>query len=708
MKPNKQEEKIKTNHSTAYGTASARFDGISEPNNKLRGHAGALVYDKMRRTDPTIKSILSVITSPLKGAQWTIRSQANDEDKKRQQMAEMFYAYFWERANTLFSEFLSNALTMLPFGFAVFEKVWTTAEINGQLLQVLDLQFRPQVSIDEIDVTKRIVKQTTPEGTAELSFDDLLFFVYDKEGNDYWGNSILRPCYHAYEMKKEQYEFWGVAGARQATGFLDAAVPETMQKDSEEYRDLEQGGRDIASNRSQMFIHPEGVLLKYVVPSVNADFYRTTINNLDMDIRNAALANFIGLGTANTGSYAVGDVQYKLFMQALCAISNSIEQVFTAQVLKPMTDVNFGAQEFYPELVCQDLDRDTVVSKLQLALQFIGMGVIKPTDKDESDIRYKLGLGEKLDDEGAEQKPKKPIPPTQEDEENPDNEDEDNNKEPGKEKAAKTQTWEALVHNYQKELYRAMRANLGVMTDKAIADTRRHLDKKGLNGLVDDLSISTNLYQTVLIKKLSYLAVQGWNTGKALAEKAGLKAAKSQDNDGELEDAELSSVPKPLRGPVKNRAKMLVEKHATGLKNVILNVSNKPNNGFNLDTIIAEVGKQVDEYLSRAALNVDAENAVISTMDDGEQTFYKEEVSDEIAYFTYKLGAAEKHTELCLWLKDHTFTPWGTAFYMVAPPNHHRCTGRMVPTFKRPGLPAPDPATHDQVPPPSLMEMKQF
>jgi len=697
MAKQKKQEEIKTNHSTAYGTASAKFDGISETNYSLRGHAGVLVYDKMRRQDPTIKSILSVITSPLKGAQWTIRSQANDEDLKRQEMAATLYAYFWEYAPTLFSEFLSNALTMLPFGFALFEKVWTTMEINGQLLQVLDLQFRPQVSITDIDVKNRCVKQTTPTGTAEIPFDDCLFFVYDKEGNDYWGNSILRPCYHAYEMKKEQYEFWNVAGARQATGFLHAAVPRNMQKTSQEYKDLEAGGREIAANRSQMLIAPEEVKVAYVVPNISADFYRTTINNLDMDIRNAALANFIGLGTANTGSYSVGDVQYKLFMQALSAISNLLEQVFTSQVLQPMTDVNFGPQEFYPELVCQDLDRDTVVSKLQLALQFIGMGVIKTTEKDEADIRYKLGLGEKLDEEDEEPKPKNQMPPTQEDsddEESPLN-------------ASKAQTWETLVHNYQKELYRAMLGNLGVMADKAIADTRRHLEKKGLSGLVDDLIISTTLYQTVLIKKLSYLALQGWNTGKNLANQAGVQAAKKND-DGELDDAELSAVPKPLRAPVKNRAKMLVEKHATGLKNVILNVANKPNSGYNLDTVIAEIGKQVDEYLSRATLETDAENAVISTMDDGEQTFYKEEVSDEIAYFTYKLGVAEKHTELCLWLKGHTFTPWGTVFYMVFPPNHHRCTGRMVPTFKRPGLPPPDPATHDKVPPPSLMEMKQF
>lgn len=695
-------EENNTTHQTAIGTASVSIDGASEPNAKLRGLAGVLKYDKMRRQDPTIKSILSVIMSPLKGAQWTIRSQAKDTDETRNEIADLFYAYFWEHSRVLFNEFLSTALTMLPLGVAIFEKVWTTVEINGKLLQVLDLQYRPTVTIAEIDATNRIVKQNTPDGQVEISFDDCLFLVYDKEGNDYWGNSILRPCYHAYEMKKEQYAYWNVAGARQATGFLWVGTPPSLAKDSPEYKAVQQGGKDIADNRAQMFITPYDYKVDYKTPSVSADFYRTTIQNLDVDIRNAALANFIGLGSTGTGSYSVGEVQYKLFMQAESAIANQLEQIFTAEVLRPMTDVNFGRQEFYPELVCQDLDRDSVTQKLQLAQQFMALGIIKPTDKDESDLRYKLGLGEKLDDEeGSGKEPAKPVidtPPA------------DNPQEPAKDQpqaARKPGTWEQMAVGFQQELYRAMFGTLSTMADKAIADTRKHLDKKGIAGLADNLTISTSLYQQILIKKLSYLAVRGWTIGKELAVANGLTTAKKHD-DSPLEDEDLGNVPAPVRGYVKNKAKTLVDKHATGLKNVILNVANKPNTGFNLDTIIAEVGKQVDSYLSRAALKTDAETAAIQTLLDSEQAFYKEEVSDEIAYFTYKIGVADKHTDLCLWLKDHTYTPYGTAFNMIYPPNHFGCTGRMVPTFKRPGLPAPDPATHDQVPPPSLMQIKQF
>lgn len=697
-KTKEEATKVNTDHSLAVGTASARFDNAgNEPNAKLRGAAGVLIYDKMRRQDPTIKSILSVITSPLKGAQWTIRSQANDQDRARQEIAELFYQYFWESADCLFSEFLANALTMLPFGFAVFEKVWTTRVINGRLLQVLDLQYRPQVSISEIDVKNRILKQSTSGGTCEISFDDLLFLVLDKEGEDYWGNSILRPCYHAYEMKKEQYGFWSVAGGRQASGFLHASVPPSMKKNTQEYRDLEDSGRKIANNQAQTLITPKGVDIAFLTPQVSADFYRTTINNLDVDIRNAALANFIGLGTSNTGSYSVGEVQYKLFMQAEAAISNQIEQIFTAEVLQPMTQVNFGPQEYYPELVCQDLDKDAVVQKLSLALQFMGMGVIKPTAKDEADIRYKLGLGEILDEEDDDRKKQSfannsPAP---------------QNGDLNAVKAAKQDAWtsEALV--YGQELYRAMSGNLSLMADKALADTRKHLKNKGLSGLADTLTISTALYGNVLTKKLSFLAVRGWAIGKEFAAKSGVTAAKKQD-DGSLEDEELSSVPKPLRGYVKNKAKGIVEKHAAGLKNVILNVANKPNSGFNLDTLIAEVGKKVDEYLSRAQIFTDAQNAAIQTLEDGEQSFYAEEVADEIAYFTYRIGSAKEHTALCLWLNGKTFTPYGKEFYLIYPQNHYGCTGRMVPTFKRLGLPLPDPATHDQLPPPSLMEMKQF
>lgn len=686
---------VNTNHEQAVGTASARFDSDSnESNSALRGHAGVIVYDKMRRQDPTVKSILSVITSPLKGAQWTIRSQANDDDETSKEIAELFYSYFWEGATCRFNEFLSNALTMLPFGFAVFEKVWTAKEVGGRVLQVLDLQFRPQVTITEINARERFIKQETSTGTYQISFDNLLFLVLDKEGDDYWGNSILRPCYHAYQMKKEQYGYWSVAGGRQASGFLHFGVPRNMNKNSREYKDLEESGKKISDNRAQTLITPKEINVQFMHENISADFYQITINTLDTNIRNAALANFIGLGTSNTGSYSVGEVQYKLFMQAEAAISNQIEQVFTAAVLHPMTDVNFGVREYYPELVCQDLDKDAVVQKLTLALQFMGMGIVKSTPKDEADIRYKLGLGEVLDDDGEDTPVDSPaIPPAL-----------DSN---GSLNAAKKDSWASTALVYQQELYRAMLGNLSLMADKAVADTRKHLKHKGLPGLADALTISTTLYQNVLIKKLSFLARRGWQVGMDCAAKSGIMAAKGK-GDAALEDEELSAVPAPLRGYVKNKAKGLVDKHASGLKNVILNVSNKPNSGFNLDTVIAEIGKQVDAYLSKSQLLTDAGSAAIQTLEDAEQSFYQEEVSDEIAYFTYQIGSAREHTELCLWLDGKTYTPYGKEFYMVYPQNHHGCTGRMVPTFKRPGLPAPDPVNHDKIPPPSLMEMKQF
>ena len=403
-------------------------------------------------------------------------------------------------------------------------------------------------------------------------------------------------------------------------------------------------------------------------------------------MRNAALANFIGLGTTGTGSYSVGEVQFKLFMEAEKSITNLIEQVFTKEVLKPIVEVNFGPQEFYPELVCQDINKDAVIQKLNLALQFFQSGVLTATKKDEQDIRAKIGLNENLDDSKKDTKKLK--------------DDIQNAKKPNK------ATWKKEIDTFAKEMYLAMSGNLSLLADKAIADVRRGLTKKGLKGLAD-LEISTSLYQKILTKKLAFLALRGWNDAKEFAESKGVILTAKKE-EPELGDGELSKVPPALRDYVANKANILATDHVTQLTTIIKTTANTYSEGISVDNIIADVQNQVEDFLASNKIQVAADSAVMQTMNDSEQSFFKNECSDQIAYFTYEAVIDDKTTDYCRWLHHKTYTPYGRAFYIVYPPRHFRCRSRMIPTFYTQNLPAPDPANHDLIPPPSILQFQQF
>jgi len=658
----------------------------NERNPMLQGESGVAIYDAMRKQDDTAKSIISVIATPIKGATWNIRSEG--KSKQDEEIANFLYGHFWEKGNAVFADFLNSVLTMLPFGFAVFEKVWKTVTYHNKNFLVMELQFRPQITIKEIDIEKRIVKQSVKGEDYEIPFDNLIFFVLDKEGSDYWGNSVLRTCVRAFEMKNQQYRFIEDATSRLASGLTHIKVPRTVKKGTQEYNECNRLASLARHSQLQACVTPDDVDIKFTKYEADTQPFINTINNLDVGMRNAALANFIGLGTTGTGSYSVGEVQFKLFMEAEKSITNLIEQIFTKEVLRPIVDVNFGPQEFYPELVCQDLNKDAVVQKLNLALQFFQSGILSPNKKDEQDIRAKIGLNENLDDSGED------------------------NKQPAKDKdkdlqnVKKAPSWKKQIDGFVSEMYLAMSGNLSVLADKAIADTRRNLEKKGLKG-INDLEISTSFYQKILLKKLAFLAIRGWNEAKDLAkEKGGIISNKKDDNN--LEDGELSKVPAAMRDYVSNKAKIIATEHVVQLATVIKTTANTYTEGISIDSLIADINTQVNEYLTSNKIQVAADSAVVQTMNDSQQSFFKNECTDQIAYFTYEAVIDDNTTDYCRWLHGKTYTPYGKEFYIVYPPRHYRCRSRMVPTFYSQNLSEPDPANHDLIPPPSILKFQQF
>jgi hypothetical protein len=669
-----------TSHASAVGSARPRYDLFSnEPADALRGPSGVEIYDKMRRQDPTVQSVVSVICSPLKGAAWTIRAQS--DDPKEKEIAEFFFNYFWEKSNSIFTEFLNNCLTFVPFGFSVFEKVWKPVQIDGATYLVIDAQFRPQGSITALDADAQMIKQSINGVDYLTPFKDAAFFVLGKEGDDYWGISALRACYQPYLLKLEQYDNLGIAGSRLASGFLRVSFDGAIKPNTKEYAEIAEAARLISMNKMQAFIASKNIETKFETPTIGAEFYKAAIELLDTAIRNAALANFIGLGTTGTGSYSVGEVQFKLFMKAEKAISNLIEQTFNREILRPMVEANFGPQKNYPELVCQDLDRDA--QSMAVALQYFSAGVLSKTEQDDAAIRYHLGLQEAAQDDVEEESGEEPA-----------SQQEDS---AGKTTASKSggDSRSRGVELYTADLTRFVRGQLLNIADRIVYKTRRHLENKGAAKLADMLDeISFNDYKEKLTRKISWLCGQGWHFAEEYAKKYGVSAAKKKHKefDGEIPDEEYGSLPAELRSYVGNKVNVLVSDERQKIKDkVIYAVANNMDSGLSVDNIMAKIGAELDAYASAADIGAAAQIAVVEAINTSENAYYKSQTEEgAIAYFVYELGAAQEHTGYCLSLQGRAFTPWGAAYSAIFPPKHFGCTGHLVPVFWRDDIKMPD------------------
>ena len=87
----------------------------------LQGKAGSDIYDQMRKSDTNVKMVLRVCKYPIVACSWRI---TNDGDAKLDDITAVANAYFMEQMKQSWQGLLFNILTMLEFGFSVFEIIW--------------------------------------------------------------------------------------------------------------------------------------------------------------------------------------------------------------------------------------------------------------------------------------------------------------------------------------------------------------------------------------------------------------------------------------------------------------------------------------------------------------------------------------------------------------------------------------------------------
>ncbi len=126
---------------------------------KLLADLGIEVFDQMRRSDGTVKMLLSVVKNPIKSANWEVN--AVDESDEEQEIKEFCEHILFEDIvskkgkRKTFIDFIGEALTCIEFGFSAFEivhKVVRDDKKFGDYIGISDLGFRHQRSIIEWDL----------------------------------------------------------------------------------------------------------------------------------------------------------------------------------------------------------------------------------------------------------------------------------------------------------------------------------------------------------------------------------------------------------------------------------------------------------------------------------------------------------------------------------------------------------------------------
>ena len=133
------------------------------------------MYDRMRRSDAQVSAVLLAMELPIRNAFWDIEPAKNDDDEvtdEYQEQADFIKENLFERMQDGFDAKLREILTMLPFGFSIFEKVYVS---DGERVWLDKLGFRKQPTITRWTTSARLPGITqllptpSPSGEFEVS-----------------------------------------------------------------------------------------------------------------------------------------------------------------------------------------------------------------------------------------------------------------------------------------------------------------------------------------------------------------------------------------------------------------------------------------------------------------------------------------------------------------------------------------------------------
>lgn len=395
------------------GYQSQQFWGLAddEETPELQWPRNIDVYDKMRRQDSQVMSVLRAVTLPIRRTEWRI-----DPNGARPEVVQLVAddlglpikgqsALATARTRDRFSwkEHLRLALLMLPFGHSFFEQVYRFDDQGRARLRKLG--FRPQRTISQVEVAAdgglKSIRQIggTPGGDSEMGVERLVAYVLDREGGNWLGQSLLRPAYKFWLLKDRMLRVQLQSVDRNGMGFPVATagdLPENLSTaDYERLMNLQiseglKVARGVRSGETAGASMPSGAKLELLGVTGQLPDAEKPIRYYDEQIARAVLAHFLNLGT-ETGSWALGNTFADFFTLSLQAVAEDVAETATQHIVEDLVDLNWGPSEPAPRIVFDEIgSRHPATAEGIRAL--IDCGALTADDALETHLRTIHGL----------------------------------------------------------------------------------------------------------------------------------------------------------------------------------------------------------------------------------------------------------------------------------------------------------------------------
>lgn len=362
-----------------------------EYNPALQGIKGLEVFDKMRKSDGTVRGTLRSIKTPALSGRWFVEPCDETDDAKK--YADFVWKNLTEWMSISWSQVLTEALLMLDFGYYMFEKVWEPRIIAGEPRIVLQ-KLAPRHPMDvkewkhDTHGGPQAVEMYSPFNNGlldevEIPIDKLLVFTFDREAGNIEGISVLRSAYKHWYFKESLYKIDAIQKERHGIGIPVIKLP--MGFKDEDKRAAENLGRNIRTNERAHIVLPPGWELFMLKLEGNPVDALQSIEHHNGAIRENILVNFIGDHAR--------EEDLVMFLKASRFVADIVAETFNTYLIPQMIAFNFGVQDSYPRLKVRRIGESADWRTMSFALRnLIGAGVIVPDAVLEANMRDEMDL----------------------------------------------------------------------------------------------------------------------------------------------------------------------------------------------------------------------------------------------------------------------------------------------------------------------------
>jgi hypothetical protein len=396
---------------------------------ELQWPASVKVFARMEREDGRVSSVLQAIGLPIQRTPWRVAPNGAPDEVVEFvannlalpiQGQDPSASLPRSRGRFTWASHLPQALSMLPYGHAVFEQVYYLGD-DGRLW-IRKLAPRPQRTISKWNVALDggliSIEQMAPASTAKVVYgpkplsipiNRLVVYARDMEPGQWVGKSLLRPSYKHWLLKDELMRIEAAGARRNAIGLAvgTAANPD----DPEEVREMQKLASSTRAGMNSGVGLANGQTLELKGVQGNLPDIRAAIEYHDKQIALAGLAHFLNLDSRG-GSHALATVQESTFTQSTQSVGEAIANIGTAHIVEDLVDLNFGPDVNAPRIVFDEIGsrQETTAAGLKM---LVDAGLLSPDIYLEQTVRQQLGYPFKKAADDPEPSSDKPIEPAQ-------------------------------------------------------------------------------------------------------------------------------------------------------------------------------------------------------------------------------------------------------------------------------------------------------